>query len=467
MSILKDRYSKTGWELIFPLAAFLIYAYFLVRFALPTIWESIYCVYYTCLIPVFLGFTLYYRRGKETLETKLILAFWAWVYITRILNGDIFLMTDADIVINTGVMYVLLVVCLELRGRARDRFFDLAAVITVLFFTLLSIPGLYASLNHKILYNPLNGRILCSFEVYVRLMLFGKNSTIVCNWYFISFYLLVYLFFRAKNIWLRLLLTVSAIMHYLVIVMTFSRSGMLCFSLCLGLLVLALVLRRLRSGGVVKKIIIALAVLCLVVPVSYKSFSAVSGYMSRYISEAVQAQELQAEAAEEADSENSDSKALSEEEVIERLGNRAFNDSGRLRIYKTIIPTIKQEPLRVLRGCLCPDVMRVANTVLPNYQPHFHNSFLQLFSITGLPGLVLILVFCVLLAIRAVKLYLAQTPMSVKIPALMLVGIALYNMLDTDLFVCADMPSFAAYIIAGYLLSCSYEQDTKSGREMP
>lgn len=85
-----------------------------------------------------LAFTLYFRRLKEPIEVKLILVFWGWVLISRLLNGDVLLATDIYMVIDTGLIYVFLVACFELKGKARERFLDWISIITTVFYTLVA-----------------------------------------------------------------------------------------------------------------------------------------------------------------------------------------------------------------------------------------------------------------------------------------------------------------------------------------
>ena len=133
--------------------------------------------------------------------------------------------------------------------------------------------------------------------------------------------------------------------------------------------------------------------------------------------------------------------------------NRGFSDSGRLAIYKTIVPTMRQEPLRLLRGCLCVDVMKIANPLLSTPVPHYHNTFLQVLCIAGLPGLLLTLLICVLLAVKVIRLFFSDAPLEIKALTLLLIGLFIYNMLEVSLFVAADTRAFTAYIVAGAVIA--------------
>ena len=108
------------------------------------------------------------------------------------------------------------------------------------------------------------------------------------------------------------------------------------------------------------------------------------------------------------------------------------------------------------------DVMKIAHQYLPYKDPHFHNTFLQVLCITGIPGLLLILALCVLLAIRIIRLFFSAAPLELKVLALILLGLFIYNMLEVSLFVAADTRAFIAYIVAGAVIAYDKEQKHKT-----
>lgn len=139
--------------------------------------------------------------------------------------------------------------------------------------------------------------------------------------------------------------------------------------------------------------------------------------------------------------------------------DRGFRDSGRFSIYKTIIPTMQREPLRLLIGCLEGDVMKYSNEIRGKEQPHFHDVFLQVLCLTGVAGLLLVLAFCVLLGRRVIRVIYSGAPMTVSVLALMCVGVFAYNIVEIGLFTTSNVASIAAYIAAGAVLAYTYEQE--------
>ena len=104
------------------------------------------------------------------------------------------------------------------------------------------------------------------------------------------------------------------------------------------------------------------------------------------------------------------------------------------------------------------DVMKIANTLLPTQVPHYHNTFLQVLCIAGLPGLLLTLLFCALLAVKIILLFFSNVPLEIKALTLLLIGLFIYNMLEVSLFVAADTRAFTAYIVAGAVIAYENER---------
>jgi len=465
-------------NVLFSAIVLLIYTYFLPRYAFPSIWEQIYYVYYFAFASIFMAFTLYFRRFNEFIEVKLILFFWLWVYITRLLNGDFFLNKDSDIVLNSGMIYIFLLPCIVLKGKAREKFLDIFSIITAGYYTLLAFVGLYAVLLQREMYNPLTGDVMCSFYLS-RIYIFSRNPNESCMWFFIAFFALAYLFIKWKNPLLRLAVAGAALLNYLVMGMTFSRNAMLAFALSFALLVPAVFLHKFKLKSFVQKLLVTLAMFFVLAPLTYLATNECTGLvydMSTALTTRFPAEELAAEpealaapatltsfhsggesATARKDMSPEPLSELIKDFQVERLQDRGLNSSGRVDIYKTVIPTLKQEPLRLIRGCLCLDVMEVANTILPNAKPHMHNTFLQILNLTGLPGLLLLLGFCLLVAYHVLRLFFSDCGLHIKVLTLSLVGMFSYNMLEVALFVATDPRSLTTYIIVGAAMAYSYE----------
>ena len=132
------------------------------------------------------------------------------------------------------------------------------------------------------------------------------------------------------------------------------------------------------------------------------------------------------------------------------------DDNGRFSIYRTIPEIFKRDPKRLLIGCLDEERMSVTNELLqPSAVSHLHNSFLDVLNNTGLPGLILALGFCVLLAVDACRVFFTENAavgISEKVLTIPLAGIMGYSMLESLLFVKQDFRSLSFFLICGYVI---------------
>ena len=490
MKRLGEKTITAGSERRFAAALLLMYAYLFYRPINNTVWYKLLVVYLPFLA-VLLLLALLPRLRSEKIELKLVLLFAVWVIFTRVLRWDVksyieycrsnglTLPADTLIMAGAAATYLPMAASLILRGRNRERFLDAVAIVTASFFTLTTTFALYSVLNKTDLRAPF-GNFYLSIINSSRLYVFGKNPNACGMWYFLSLSFLAYLFTRTKKRLCRVLIVLAGLLNYVTLAMTFSRNAMLSFSLCTGLLVLVLVLRRFSPKTLGKKLLCTVLVLALIVPTAYKSFSLADAGMEklssvlaqkRYAAAETQAEDSSAEASDEDNTaevlEESETEAppssptAKDREGIEIIyeDNRGFGDSGRIPIYKTIIPTMQREPLRLLIGCLNNDAMKYTNEILGNEILNFHNTFLQVLCLTGVPGLLLVLALCVLLGRRVIRVIYSDAPVTISILALMLVGIFSYNMLEVNLFYIMDVSTFAAYTAAGAVLAHTYERD--------
>lgn len=501
MKRLREKNLTAGRERWFAAALVLTYAFLYLQY-MNVLWVRLTVVYYPWVV-ILLLIALLPRYKSEKIELRLMLLFAAWMLLTRVLRWDVkayienwraygpAFPEDTASIVHALVIYPTLAACLILRGRNRERLLDGIAVVAAAFSTLTTLFCLYAVLYKTDIPIPHTSWFLCKFGGY-RLWVLGKNPNIGCTWYFLGIAFLTYLFCRTKNRLCRGVIVFAGILNYVVLAMTFSRSAMLAFSLCTGLLILVLVLRRFSPKTVGKKLVCTVLVLALIVPLAYKSFDFTAQGVEALSSALLQrrstatAEEPGAEeaplvcgfgaaergseklspvpvqmrgaspallAADGEEEKSSDGKDITYED------DRGFRDSGRFSIYKTIIPTMQREPLRLLIGCLEGDVMKYSNEIRGNEQPHFHDVFLQVLCLTGVAGLLLVLAFCVLLGRRVIRVIYSGAPMTVSVLALMCVGVFAYNIVEIGLFTTSNVASIAAYIAAGAVLAYTYEQE--------
>lgn len=509
MKRLGENSITAGGERWLIAALLLMYAYLLLLHINTNLWFKLLVVYFPCVLLLLL-LTLLPRIRGEKIELKIILIFAAWMIFTRILNwdikdyiercrtGGITYPDDALLIAGSMMTYLPMAACLTLRGRSRARFLDGIAIITVVFSTVLAAVSLYAVLYKTPITAPFGNGYLCLF-VNSRLYVLGKNPNTCCMWFFLGFFFLVYLFSRARSWLCRVLIVPAALLNYVILAMTFSRNGMLSFSLCMGFLALVLLLRLLSPKAAWEKLLCTVLVLGLLVPLTYKSLGLLTRGMENISNTLIEKRDTAQTPPMEEDggaevsgsggaatlaymcfssadrevqrpqpllirTEGASLALLASDGVSKDNGSgityedhRGFDDSGRIEIFKTIIPTMQNEPLRLLIGCLDKNAMQYAEELLSKDVLNFHNTFLQILCLTGAIGLLLVLAFCVLLGRRVLRVIYSDAPMTVSILALMLVGVLFYNMLEVDLFISSDAVCFAAYAAAGAVLAHSDE----------
>lgn len=468
--------SKLDGRRIYAAAALLLFIYYMLKQVNEGLWYSVYCVYYLYLSPVLIAFGLYFSRRGKPLEFKIYTLFCLWLYVSRLLNGDYFLTFDGAAVLDICLGCAFLAVCLVLKSGDRYRYLDWLSIAVGAFYTLVGIAVLYGVILRRELTNPIFYGKLLNFEgLMYRARVLGKSSNESVMWFFISFFLLLYLFVRKKKLLWRIAIVPAAAVNYLCMVATFSRSGRLAFSLGVALLtgLAALKLPSLKSQG--RRTLAAIALTCAVLPAAYFSFDAAAAGIRLASDTAValvgetEPETVPAATPTATPAASPDAGSEQNSENTETASNpyiyqdyRGLDDSGRFEVYKSIIPTIQREPLRLLRGCKYQDVMSVANTVLKNYKVHFHNTFLQSLAFTGLPGLILCLAFCILLSVKIIRLYFSPAPFELKALSMILVGSLIYNMLEVSLFYYTDIRTNIFYLIAGAVLAWFRDREAKT-----
>ncbi len=437
-------------------------------------WEQFYGFWYVMLGVSLITCYICFGIKNSKKEVKLLAAFSIWLVISRILNGDLFLAQDGKEVLNITLSCMFVTACMILPQDRRMKLLDVFAIITSVFCIAGAVMGIYTALTGKLYVNPLTEWYLCSMAGE-RLEIFGANSNVSGNWMFAGIFFLVYLFFRHKNPVFRVAAVLAALTEYAALAMTASRSNMMGFSVCIAMLVALLLFKCFKIKKTGYKILALVLAVVIAGPLSYISFSGTRHIMgiamSNYAEEngvgdaythesaarpAYVPETLASRVMLSAESVQSDE--AGREDVFR--DNRGFDDSGRLPIYKMGIYSLKDEPMRLLRGCMSENIMSTTRPYLQRDQGHMHNSYIQVLHFAGIPGLLIVLAFTVLLFIHAVKLFFSESikaDMAVKSLVLFLPGLFIYNMLETSMFAFLDFRSIVLFLIAGAVIAYSYE----------
>ena len=444
-------------------AVFAAMVFFMVKEIDRDLWYQLYLGYFIYLAPVLIAFSLYFKGLRGAVEVRLYMFYCLWLLISRLLNGDIFLSSDIVTVLDIGMGCAFLTACLSLDGRERQRYLDWLSILFAGYITFMSLLSMYGVLLRRELFVPFTGGYMVSFADSIsRLGLFLTHPNESAMWFFISFFLLLYLFVRKKNVLWRIAMVLGAALNYLALTATFSRNTELAFSGCAALLLALWLHKRLGLEKTGKKLICTLAVVCVALPLIYLSFTATAAGIRTASDALVSATAEQQESSGEETAETASTVETTESTYVD---DRGLDDSFRFKIFSTISPTIRSNPLSLLIGDLSRDMMDVPAKELGAAVSHYHNSYLQVLGLTGLPGLGLILAFTVLLVIKIVRLYFSRGPLSMKILSMVLVGSFTYNLLETSLFVWMELRGVIFYILAGALLAYFRDMEPETGTE--
>ncbi len=497
---------ETGWAWIHAFCVFMLSLYFLFWDINFYLCESLYATYYLMFMPPLVAFCLYFRWGKDCVELRALLAFWIWFNISRVLNGGQTMVGDFSWSLNFSLYYAFAVVGFVLEPKQRMTYLTWLGAILSAYISVLAVFCIIAAVYRTGFANPITKGTLCwiGSSGFSRLLLYGLNPNISAIRFFAGMSLAPFLFFRCKRKLWRIPVVLSALLCYTGLALTYSRNTMMAFSGCIAML---LVLLLINSGRIQSRRRLAAVSVCLIlitIPVVYKSFELPLDLLSRVSAAALEETgpdgltipeafqfppetpdpnatpspsptPLPAEGAEVPASGTgaAESAAVSPEpspsptpdapvfqdarDFSEEVGNL----SGRTRIFFSGLYTMLVEPFRFLRGCDDTDIMRVSHEMLPKKYLHMHNSFLQVLNFMGLPGLVVVLLFSVLLIRRAILVFFSKDPrlsMAVKTLTLPLAGIFAYNMLEVQLFYYTDdFFTLFFFLIAGMLLAWSYD----------
>ncbi len=432
--------------------------------------ESLAGTYFTYLIPVLTAFYLYFRGLRDGPEILITLLFSLWLLITRALNGDPTLVREGYLVIYSLMMTIFLSVGPVLSKSGRRTCLNVVSAAAGVFFFALSLLGLYAFITRTSVINPLTEAVTTpvirkSAKGFVRLMLLGVNPNTTALWFYLSACLMAYQFFACRNKWWRVPILVCALADHLMVAACGSRNVKLAFALSFALLLCVVAARELREKSRGLRALAATLILLAAVPIGYLSFDAAALAMGRL--SAAQEEKLEAAPQSARAEDRASPRPLSAEdresrpEPLSAADPRGvFEDSGRLKIYRAALESLRQQPQRLWKGCLFEERMSVADEVLKRQFPSFHNTFLDVLNLTGIPGLLLLLGFLILLLRRCVLLLFSPSaPVAEKLLVLPIVGALEYGMLEPLWFFCYDFRALLVFLLAGFVIACAGEQE--------
>ena len=437
----------------------------------PQRWNDLYTSYGKILIISMAAIYFYKQRFCGPLEVKIVIAYAAWFFISRLLISDIYLQNELELVISRVLCCVMLPVGIMLEAKEREKLLDFVIAIVGAFFFVTALLALYACIFGVYFYIPpenvvfgLDNDFLWNTFIYI--IAWESNRTISAVWFYLCWCMMAYEFFHCKNKLWRIPICIAWFIFHLTIAFCFCRSIML--AICANVAMIIIILGLQRFNGKKNRIKLALVFLAALVSIliTYKSFDTLTGLSSQLYN------------ALDVDIERSSDLFIYGDDVENLPAEQSFDDprdlkesvstmSNRGEIYASVIPTFKEEPLRLLVGKYSSKLMDTPNKYQSYPYFHMHNFLLQTLMLSGAIGLLLALAFTVLMAVKMLRLFFSQSPeasLAVKCLTLPITGIFIYGMFETILFTASaddrsvtDFRELCFFLLAGIFLGYYYE----------
>ena len=423
---------------------------------------------YRFLIPVLFGCYLAAHGLRDGAEVRILLAYWLWAVLTRILNGDHTLTESLPRILDLTLVLLCFLPGLVLNGKNRERFFDLFALLVTVYFFILGILSVYAAVSGRVLQNPLDEggtigyyRVMDSID---RLFVLGLHPNSAAGKFLISFCLLVYLFLKKRNPVFRAWTVVAAAVDYVVIALTLSRNGQSFQSLCLALAVGILLLTRMRGKRLWQRGAALLLALLVITPLAYQGYEPVrhAVWLARESSSSGRTDPFYQQPM----SYNPDKR---ENDNEYQADGRGYFESGRTEIYRSALISLKEEPRRLLFGSSYEHYMDISHRSIEETALNFHNMLLEVVNLFGLPGLALVIWFYLLLGRRMLRLLFGPgsefTPAQ-KMLVLPVIGMSGHFMLEAGAFTDMNFRVGVLFFVSGMVTGLVRGAEVRSPRNI-
>ena len=431
-------------KLLFCVAVSLFIFYFLLSPVNYYLAKSLYeGAFFRMGIPVLLGIYLAARGLRDGKEVRILLLYWCWIAISRMLNGDPTLTSSLTRILELLLMVLLFAPGVILPYKQREILFDVTAVtISVCHFIICCI-AVYVAISGKRFISPIDDRMIGYLhDIEDRLYVLDNHPNTVAGQHLISFCLLCALFFRHKNTAFRIWTVIAAGLNVVIIAMSLSRNGQTFLAVTVAMMAGILLVRHLHGKKIFVRCAAFLAALLLITPLFYQIYEPIRyGLWTVSASGTSEAGQIKAKpvAAIQTLSYNAETDTYEED-------SRDYLASGRKEIYKSALESIRQEPKRLLIGSSYDHYLDISHAMIKEQAHNFHNLILEVVNLFGLPGLSLVVWFYICLVKRGWYLIFdPENRFSLAEQTLVLPIVALtgFYMLEAGLF--TDMEFRAAF----------------------
>ena len=450
--------SFTGLHAVFALIAIFSQLFFLIS---PTHAQPISAVYLWPAAIALLALILYRTRSLQPGGMSILLALTAWTYGTCLLNGDYYLVYHIGfmlgVVLAFGVCYPLFLLMDE---KQRSLWLRRSANAIVWVLSLVAWLGVYTAATGTPIVTPLSRDGLGMYTLERRLYLFGQHPNSNACIFSIALFLALFLMARARSR-KRILYVPACIGLYAAIALTLSRTVMITVSIGFAMLTLLLLIRRstlpktaLRAGTyIVAPLAVAVAAFLCFAPVYHGIISLPAGDGASAVLPLAKAESSPPDTA----LPESEQAASASGDIPERTFSNDFGTlRGRTDIWKAGIDQIKQRPIILLIGMLDSEVARLPNALGRGPLYHMHNMLLEVLMLTGIPGLLLFLVFVGKLVANSVRLFFNQdAPLSIRVLTIPIVMLLLNGITEAYPSLGGRMVELLFFTLAGAVMACA------------
>jgi hypothetical protein len=402
-----------------------------------------------------------------------------WYTLTRVMNGDYYLLHSAPEV------YALLLCCVLFSAafiggpKARAGLLRAVALAYCMPMAALAWIACAAAITGRPWVNPADSASILGvnwmYSNPYRLNFLGIHPNISAAYLYTALSLLIYLFCSTRKIMLRAAYLAAGIGLYLAIVLAASNAAIVATGLIAGAAVYAAVTSG-KHGGKRRALVGVLAAVAAFGLV-FASYPLLLKVFSANALQLVQEEPAQtgdsaiadipaatpdaaAPDAAAPDTVASDTVAPEGTAVVDSRLNTAITSlSSRMIIFKSAFLSIGERPLTLLIGELREDAMeRSARLIDIPVQNHMHNSFLQVLVTGGGLALLMAIGFTVLIVLYGVRLFFGKgVPLNVRLLVLAPAALLCHSMAEALLFVDGRIPNLFFFLLAGMIVAYSSE----------
>lgn len=500
--MLKNKiYNKISMQTFLAGLIFILLAFWLLMLIAPTRCKDLFNAYGLIGLGIAVGIYFACPERLNIPEVKIYFCFLIWVLLSRWFNGDVYLFIDFELVLNVLIAFLFFAVPGILGKKEREALLDLISVLYCGFFFVGVLAGLFVYITNTYIHLPPENTWISIRQegTLYSLNLFSTMRLLGVARLFLAFMLFGYQFHKRKNRVFRFGILLAMAVVYIAIALCHSRTTQIAISGIAAMYAMLICMRYLKAKLPIRVICTGLAAMAALV-LCYCSFDLCNSMVSsahnavapvfeayynglenkpneEYFGLRENTEHYLIEEKEKLKEQQAELEAIGEETslLIEEDIGLTANDSrklagnwtftGRTEIWHAGLLVTLRDPVRLLLGDLSKDLMTIVNTVLrelypavKEYKLHMHNSYMQTLMLTGLPGLLLVVLWTVLLLKKMIKLFFSKEyGFAAKIPVLAIAGFLVIALSESFLFMKLDLCTMAFLLWTGIFAADYYD----------